>query len=1103
MDEQKPKDQLLSIPGVVALVLALGVILYSMAPLKGTRPPIPEVREELSPKVRTRLWQDPFRAVLDDAKAKGKEAGALPAGICPLGGSSGQAESQESLCPPRSPKPPREQICRRLENDKAGSVTILSVMVFGGPYAEDMESRIRHRYAILSGLGRLGFVPEDPEHIQFLLIKKEDQQENVAKQKEEKYDEKPTLQNILPFEWLSNKNDYVMILWINNDADVFRDQPFSKLICLFNYLYPKNNDKVKFKVIGPAGAANLLGMIKELKWKFFKDKNLQALEIYTTTATAAEPLLLREATVKPLYLSESHSDETGKIPIQNLRCALYERMGIEFNRKICTDDQIASALIDELGSRGVDLECRDTLFNKLCRWVRVRKHDHNENPEAKDYDPYGGHRDHVVLVAECDTFFGRSLPKTFIDALKNKHNYGIKERDGQYIDDRLKVTWIHPYSYLRGLDGKVPGEQERDAKEHQKNSSDRKEEEDLQRLEEPVGKSQYDYLRRLAEEIYRLDQQLEREDHGSIKAIGVLGSDFYDKYLVLQALGQRFPNVVFFTTDLDARFLYSPYNKWTRNMIVASGFGLQLCDDLQGDVPPFRDTHQTSLFLATQCALDRNKKEKYLQRCLPFKPRIFEIGRTQAIDLTKDKLDPKISATTDSIHPQPHRPSLNDLKPRHFLYSFIFIVMLSLILYQSKTNIRDKLKATLRFITCNLDLVIIFGFLIYCFDNKILQDAFQEPFSWNEGVSAWPTEIVRLVAILLAWIFFFAASKQLKNNEEEIEEEFWGIKKEAPKLTTESMKLWQRFWLLRVPWNLYSWGTSHRRVVKECWEKYFPMARYYWWRKNEKPPDHDNTEKKISMDELWKEYQNRGKWHYRCLRAIPFVIVIGCVVYLAFISLNRPIRGTLSRNLDAIALFAAAFSFYSLTFFVFDNTRLCRRFVNLMILKSKAQWSSLSLAQFIPKVGRAEEGLKDLMFVRLIAKRTEAVGKQIFYPFIILVVLLMARSHYFDNWRLSAPLLGFIAILSLSYTWSCAVTLRRQAERTKAYIIRHLSKKLIQAMEDDPHQPRAEQLQFVLNEIKSTQSGAFAPFTQQPLVRALLVPFGGIGGLHLLNFLGK
>ena len=47
-------------------------------------------------------------------------------------------------------------------------------MVPGAPYAEDTEIRMRMRYAVLSGLSRVGFIPEDPEHIEFIQINTSD-----------------------------------------------------------------------------------------------------------------------------------------------------------------------------------------------------------------------------------------------------------------------------------------------------------------------------------------------------------------------------------------------------------------------------------------------------------------------------------------------------------------------------------------------------------------------------------------------------------------------------------------------------------------------------------------------------------------------------------------------------------------------------------------------------------------------------------------------------------------------------------------------------------------------------------------------------------------
>src|SRR4030095_1210903 len=113
------------------------------------------------------------------------------------------------------------------------------------------------------------------------------------------------------------------------------------------------------------------------------------------------------------------------------------------------------------------------------------------------------------------------------------------------------------------------------------------------------GRNQYDYLRRLADDLATLDAR-ERSNGRTGSAIGVLGNDTYDKIVVLQALRDGFPKAVFFTADLDARMVDADVKKWTRNLVVASAYGLTLNPAIQDAAPPFRDSYQTGLYLATR-----------------------------------------------------------------------------------------------------------------------------------------------------------------------------------------------------------------------------------------------------------------------------------------------------------------------------------------------------------------------------------------------------------------------------------------------------------------------------------------------------------------------
>ena len=122
--------------------------------------------------------------------------------------------------------------------------------------------------------------------------------------------------------------------------------------------------------------------------------------------------------------------------------------------------------------------------------------------------------------------------------------------------------------------------------------------------------------------------------HG-IEAIGVLGFDLYDKLLVLQALRPLLPDAWFFTTDLDALLLHPTAQNVTRNLLVASGFGLQLRPDVQGATPPFRNNYQTGEYLAARVAI---RSSHGPDKCWLSSPLLFEIGSSREFQFSETLL---------------------------------------------------------------------------------------------------------------------------------------------------------------------------------------------------------------------------------------------------------------------------------------------------------------------------------------------------------------------------------------------------------------------------------------------------------------------------------
>lgn len=175
----------------------------------------------------------------------------------------------------------------------------------------------------------------------------------------------------------------------------------------------------------------------------------------------------------------------------------------------------------------------------------------------------------IALVSEWDSFYSRALSESFKSQVAQ--DAGIEGKDQVAVND-----WVLRFSYLRGVDGRVPEEAASGNKapgsDDNKNSKD-KNTLDLSPLEKSDGNSQLDYLRRLADHIAREDEAYRRKGTSGIGAIGVLGADTYDKLLVLQALKGRMPNKVFFSTNLDARMLQRGQAQTTRNLVLAAPTG--------------------------------------------------------------------------------------------------------------------------------------------------------------------------------------------------------------------------------------------------------------------------------------------------------------------------------------------------------------------------------------------------------------------------------------------------------------------------------------------------------------------------------------------------
>jgi hypothetical protein len=140
------------------------------------------------------------------------------------------------------------------------------------------------------------------------------------------------------------------------------------------------------------------------------------------------------------------------------------------------------------------------------------------------------------------------------------------------------------------------------------------------------------------------------------------------------------------------------------------------------------------------------------------------------------------------------------------------------------------------------------------------------------------------------------------------------------------------------------------------------------------------------------------------------------------------------------------------------------------------------------------------MLVHLVARRTEVVGQLIFYPLIVWTILFFARHKYFDNWNTTLGL-AIVMTIGVLITWTCALMLRFAAEKLRKTSILRLRDQQVLVIADNKSDDLKKLIEYAIDDIKSIQTGAFAPFSQHPVFHSILVAISSIGGTYLIDFI--
>lgn len=259
----------------------------------------------------------------------------------------------------------------------------------------------------------------------------------------------------------------------------------------------------------------------------------------------------------------------------------------------------------------------------------------------------------LILISESDTSYGRILPDCFAatvaSQVSNRGFLASTNSDMQHREINSRLTnstrnWfpknVESFAYLRGLDGTPASHsaQKQDSKAKREDGLSQDLARTTEDYERAQGEAQLDYVRRLADEIDKWQDAFFVYNHCMRPrlAIGVLGSDTYDKLILLEALRGKFKNAVFFATDLDARYLERRQQEFCRNLLIVSAEGLEPQFSNAAPFPmPFRDGYQTAVFNACSHVING-----WLLRVRSRHARgQFRVNGRQTRDLGLDRLD--------------------------------------------------------------------------------------------------------------------------------------------------------------------------------------------------------------------------------------------------------------------------------------------------------------------------------------------------------------------------------------------------------------------------------------------------------------------------------
>ncbi|MEM1330957.1 MAG: hypothetical protein AAGG07_10380 [Planctomycetota bacterium] len=288
-----------------------------------------------------------------------------------------------------------------------------------------------------------------------------------------------------------------------------------------------------------------------------------------------------------------------------------------------------------------------------------------------------------------------------------------------------------------------------------------------------------------------------------------------------------------------------------------------------------------------------------------------------------------------------------------------------------------------------------------------------EPWGWFDGVSAWPTVLLRLVTAVVAVAFLWRCMRTVT---------------QVPGHASCAQVL--------GPGKRFDLRAS-QQGGKHSFHAYLKRFTVIAWQ----PPLSKDSARKgsLCMSRLLAELSARCERKAIITRLLPYLVIVGSVMIgsMAIFEVpEAPIRGQVLFLVHASLMVILAFLINVVAMVVFDASVLAMRYMRFVSLY-RSEWPRELTERVARQRGVPIELVGSWLDVESIAKMTRDVSGLIYYPAILLVLTVAAWYPGIDAWD-PGPLMILIYAAGLPVCAIAAFTLRSSAARARRNAVNRL-----------------------------------------------------------------